>query len=431
MPSAVDLRFVWRDTALPGLAVMLDPERFVASLRPFFPEPCLVAPRIEYVRYKPTKNCVVAYRVGSAGNELEIYAKAHPAVRLGAGDDRRLGPRRLVLEDGSVMVSVFPRDPRLRALAALGDADTTRRWLTELLPDRQDLWGADVMRLRYMPERRYVGQLTHENRGEAALKVYIEREYESVRAPKGFESRGPLRLAKRLGHSDVHRTVVLEWLSGRSLHQAIADADFPIAVMSTVGASLAEFHRQQPIGLHTLTREAEITTLSALAANLSFLMPHLAGRFAAVASHLGKRLVSTRASIAQPIHGDFYAKQVVFGDDRVGILDLDRAAFGDRAADLGQFLAHLERDTVEGRLSQARLQTLRAALLDGYQAAMGESVERLPLHTATALLRLTPDPFRFWQPDWPRRIEAILERVSELEGLATGSEGDRSPGSGH
>src|SRR5207249_10456974 len=203
MLSAADAQFVRRDSALPGLATMLDPEAFAGALAPIIPAigPC--SARIEYVRYKPGKNCIVAYRVGVSGMEVKLYAEAHPAFRRSPPAPRPLGPKRIVLQEAAITVSTFPTDGKLKAVAELVDPKSRSRVLREVVPERPDLWGGILEDLRYMPERRYVAQLLAGAAVQASLKVYVEREYETSRSAMTFEARGPLRIARRLGRADV------------------------------------------------------------------------------------------------------------------------------------------------------------------------------------------------------------------------------------
>src|SRR5207247_1372337 len=220
MLSAADAQFVRRDSALPGLATMLDPEAFAGALAPFMPAIDPGSARIEYVRYKPGKSCIVAYRVGVAGMEVKLYAKAHPAFRRSPPAPRPLGPKRIVLQEGAITVSTFPTDGKLKAVAELVDPESRNRVLREVVPERPDL-----------------------------------------------------------------------------------------EAMARTGAALAELHSQQPAGLERLTRRAEGATLLSLSANLGFVLPHLSGRFDGLARRLADSLAE-ESPVYQPIHGDFYAKQV-------------------------------------------------------------------------------------------------------------------------
>ena len=65
------------------------------------------------------------------------------------------------------------------------------------------------------------------------------------------------------------------------------------------------------------------------------LLPELTERAADLAERIAGRL-SGLAPVRVPVHGDFSADQAVLGPDGVaGLIDLDSAALGDPAADLG------------------------------------------------------------------------------------------------
>ena len=205
-----------------------------------------------------------------------------------------------------------------------------------------------------------------------------------------------------------------EWLSGRLLSELVLDPAMDLEAMARTGAALAELHSQQPAGLDRLTRRAEGATLLSLSANLGFVLPHLSGRFDGLARRLADSLAE-ESPVYQPIHGDFYAKQVLLGENTVAFLDLDRAAYGDPAADLGLFVAHLEREALWGTLTAGRLEALRDALLEGYREATRRPIpSRLELYIGAGLFRLTPDPFRFRESSWPERTEAILDRSETI-----------------
>lgn len=418
-----DLDLVRRDTALPGLATLLDPDAFVAALRPSLPEACIERAQITYIRYKPGMNCLVAYQFEAAGGVVEVYAKAHgPDAKVKLRKAHKwssvpgpLGPGRIVLEDRAIVVSIFPNDSKLRELPYLTDVEARRRLLHELVPDQPDLWEGTVQSLRYKPERRFVAQLITKDGVRAALKIYAETGYKKPLAnAKVFESRGPLRLARLLGSLDRRRILAFEWLPGSLLIEAISDPKVEFEVVATVGAALAELHTQNPEGLAFLTREAETDILFELAAGLSFVCPQLARWTHDLARRLAAHLMQEPA-VNQPIHGDFYAKQVLLADDNVAFLDFDRAVCSDPAADLGNFIAHLERDVLRGDLPPSHVELLKNALLEGYGLAANCPIPaRVALYITAGLFRLAPDPFRYREPNWLERTEAILERAEAI-----------------
>src|SRR3972149_4862582 len=107
--------------------------------------------------------------------------------------------------------------------------------------------------------------------------------------------------------------------------------------------------------------------------------------------------------------------QVLLADDTVAFLDLDRAVCSDSAADLGLFIAHLERDALRGNISTSQVESLGNSLLEGYGFGVGLDIpSRIELYTAAGLLQLAPDPFRHREPNWPERTEATLDRVEGI-----------------
>ena len=300
MLSPPDAELARRDPAIPGLALLLNPEEFAAALRIALPEANVRTVKITYVRYKPRINCLVAYQFESAGAVVKVYAKAHgPDTEVKLRNARKrssfpgpLGPGRIVLEDRAIVVSIFPNDSKLKGLRGLGDKNKREDLLRELLPDHPEFWGGTVQSLRYKPERRYIAQLLTEDGARGVLRVYTESGYQLAQGnTKALRSRGPLRLARLLGRSDRHRILAYEWLSGYLLNDTISDPKLEFEKVANVGMALAELHVQNPEGLAYLKREAEAATLLEVATGIGFVCPHLARQAYDLAQRLGTHLV--------------------------------------------------------------------------------------------------------------------------------------------
>ena len=423
MLSPDDADLARRDSDIPGLGLLLDPTAFAEALRAALPDAGVGAAKARYVRYKPGTNCLVAYRIGFAGVETDVYAKAFRAGTRGKLRKARerlkphgsLGPGGTVLGDAVTAVFAFPNDYKLDTLTYLADATSRQRLFASLLPDRPDLWEASLRGLRYKPERRYVARMITQSGQSALLKLHAEGDYQVAScAATAFSSRGLLRVARRLGRSNHHRAVVLEWLPGRPLAEAIRAPRISPTVARTVGAALAELHMQSSQELEPLTREAEAASLLAAADAVAAVCPHLAES----AWDLVLRIASGLREVpyaARPIHGDFAADQVLLTGDGVAILDLDAAAQGDPARDLGSFAARLERDVLRGDLPAGLAAALTDALLEGYCAATGCDLPvHFGLYVAAGLLQVAPHAFRNREPDWPAQTQAILERAEEI-----------------
>jgi len=432
MLSPPDADLVRRERSLPGLAVLLDPEAFVRALRPHAPDADLREASITYIRYKPGTNCLLAYRLETREGPVTAYAKVHgrdAEVKLRKGREKErvsvpspLGPGRIVLEEIPAVVALFPNDGKMWALKELPDPAAWRKRLGKLFPERPDLWDSEARTLAYKPERRYVAQLVAGGEPRAVLKYYSEGGFAQADAnAAGFRSRGPLRVARRIGRSGRRRILAFEWLPGRLLSEAITDPEPDLEGIAAVGAALAELHGQDPGGLAESSRREEVEAWLALAEGIAFLHPSGEGRARSLARRLASLFPDDPATL-RPVHGDFYARQVLVDGGMASLLDLDRAVRGDPAADLGRFIGHLERDALRGAVPPGRVESVGTALLDGYRRASRSTLPSgVGPYVAAALLSLAPDPFRFREPDWPQRIEALLERAEAVldKGAAT------------
>ena len=424
MLSAADAALVRRDVALVGLGTLLDPEALLSAL---VTAPGIQAPtgaRITYIRYKRATNCVVGYEFEVNRMPVIAYAKARlprDADAVQKAWVRRtvsgpFGPGRVVLDVSAITVVVFPNDDKLKALTRLADSDGRVRLLRSLAGVPRVLARGALMRtLGYKPERRFVGEVSVAGRRLAALKFYAEQGYRAAaRAASAIASRGALRIAPLLGQSDEQHVLGFGWLEGALLSDVLREPLPQRSALATVGAALAELHGQTPAGLRPHSQSRDLAALWAAVDSVVVVCPHLARLVQPLARNLADH-VAAAAVERCPIHGDFYARQVVVGENSAGLLDLDRAYWGDPASDLGTFCAHLERDVLSGRLTRERAGFAREALLEGYGASGRHPSRRtLKAQTVARLLRLAPEPFRRHGPNWPEETEAIVERAAAI-----------------
>lgn len=424
LPSA-DRDIVRRDKDLPELATLLDPEAFVEAIKPHVPGFEPESARVVYLKYKPGTNCLAAYKVRVGGREVDVYAKTFGPdadVKIGNAVRRmekagRSSSGRIVLEDRAISVAFFPNDDKLKQLGKL--SKDRKKLMKAVVPDHPELWDGDLRPLRYKPERRYVAQVRVGGEPRATLKLYRENDYRTARwnaesFADSFKKGGPFRVADLLGSSGEYNAVAFEWQPGRPLGEALANPDERPGALRISGAALAELHSQPPDGLRRLDREDEGEVLASLVEPLVFNSPGLEGKIRAIAEALAEG-ISREASPMLPIHGDFYEDQVLIGDGAATILDLDEAASGDPAADLGLFTAHLEKDAMLGSFDREAVAPAADSLLEGYRDyGMDMNPERVRLYTAVGLFRLAPHPFRTREPEWPRLTREFLDRAEKL-----------------
>ncbi len=417
-----DIEIARRDSAIPGLGLLLDPEAFSIALGAAFPEANITTVRARYVRYKPGTNCLIAYRLQSDGMEIDVYAKA---FRVDAFSKLRkmgeqfkahtpLGTGGAILDDVLIAVFPFPNDYKLSTMASLVNNKTRRRLFTTVFPDQPEWWDAKLRTLRYKPERRYVAQIITREGKLALLKVYTESNYAAAnRGSIAFVSQEPLRVAQQLGHFDNHCALVLEWLPGYSLTES-AVSRFALDKVRAVGEALACVHAQNPKGLGFISREMEVKALSAAANAVTAVYPLLADKAHNLATHVAERLKSIPFD-ARPIHGDFDTDQVLVSEEGVAILDFDEAALGDPVVDLGFFAARLEWAALRGDLSMSQAKALTENLLEGYCFKAGcDLPAHFSLYKAVGLLRIAPHPFRNRFSDWLEQTQAIFDQIGVI-----------------
>jgi hypothetical protein len=426
MLSPADAALAQRDPALPGLATLLDAPAFADVLRRVWPDAAIRDARPCYVRYKPGTSCVVAYDVATTQGEVAVYGKAFSGGRRSTVAAARalhnvpgpLGGSGCVLGDRQIVVFVAPHDPSLPALVALDASHTRPQFLQTLLPEHPDLWNATVRRLRYKPERRFVAQLLTDQGAGAVVKLYTRSEYRAaVAGATAYASAHNVRLARLIGRSDRECVLVWEWLPGQQLTALMDQPDACRSTLVRVGSALAELHAQ-PASFRLATHVYDPIMPIVAARSVAVLHPALAAHAKRVAFRLTEVLPAT-TSHRSSIHGDFYADQVLVSDQGVAILDLDNAAIGDPAVDVGSFAAHAIREALNEPARSVDPDDVTGMLLEGY-AMQRHDAQRgsIQAHTAAGLLRLAVEPFRRREPDWPERIAMLLQRAEEMSRYA-------------
>ncbi len=422
MLTLAEVDLARRDVALPGLAMVLDPEAFLEALRAVVRLPLNMA-RVAYVKYRPEKYCRASYRVVVDGAECDLDVQAcRPEdvdswrrAENGEIASTRLGFGRLVLADRSVLVTAFPNDTKLKQVSRLTDPEERPTLLREVLPGRPECWQGELRGLRYWPGRRYSAELRAIDGSRVLLKAYTRRGYHRARRnAEAFRSRGPLRVARLLGYSNTHRLLAFEWLPGRMLSECNEAPGVDWRAIVDTGAALAELHTQPTDGLESWTRNDEKTYFFSLAREIEFLRPGLADRARALAYRLAAWLDGA-PPVQLPVHGDFSDAQVLVDGREASIVDLDSACRGDPADDLGSLAAQWEIHALTGKLSRSHAETMEDALMNGYRrSSIRSPMERLAPYKASGLLRRVRFAFRARRADWPEITEAALARAEAI-----------------
>lgn len=350
MLSQADLELIARDPALPGLALVLDPDAVAARL----------GGRAEplHLRYKPGRSCVATFDT-SGGIRMLRAVTARRFAKLA---------RRGHWPEGA---ELWPEDA-VAVMRPEHDRSIVSPTAT----------GAEL--LRFKPERRVVWRTEG-----GTMKALTPDAFPRAQAGADFGAKVLL--------ADPDRALLeTGWVEGTP-----ADRAHDPATHHAIGARLAELHRTPS----TLPPLPPLEVPPALT-DLAELLPDLAQRIAQASDRLTLALAMVPRDDAT-CHGDFSADQAIVGDS-VRFIDWDRAGKGEPARDIGTYLARLER---EGRddLAPAFLQGY-GALPDGVAACHAAALAAL----ATEPFRLREPDWHDRTLALLDRIEALIPATDPL-----------------
>ena len=362
MPHLAELALWAADTALPHLRQVMDADSVSQLLG--------IGVSRKYIRYKPGFAAIALYQAGNSmvcvetmADEKKLADKSYgswPKGQLGIG---------CRMEEGFV-VWEFPCD---RVLASISSLDLDA-----------------IQVLAYKPQRRLTIR-----QDDRLVKFYTKDDYAVIKGKsKTLRPGGPISIQSRVEKCRALRSVTHEWLEGVALNdESIRDN------LHSVGAALASFHKGKGKELPRLTRNDEVASMGAAAEFASCVLPEIRPRVDRLALQLAETL-HKRPFKGGPIHGDLAAAQMVVGE-QIGFVDVDRAAIGDPAYDIGTLIA---------KCAFSSSETIR--LLDAYIESFME-VPNIALQTACAYLRCLPDSFKSGRADWPEKTIACLQTAEK------------------
>ena len=416
-----DHLLVKREISIPGFRYLLNRNRLSLLLQSTCGISGLEDLRLDYLRYKPGMNCIARFEYAVDGKWSHGYAKAFGSdagVKLQkAREQANLtgppGTGRVTLQKEQILICFFPHDGKLRAMSRLMEPVLRADLLSRIFKSQSGWENATFSTLNYKPERRFVARCTNLAGDSATLKFYSTAEFKKVRRfRKRLRDSEGVRIPRWIGGSKAHHVLAYAWLPGSTLRELIATGE--LATVNAAGEAIAHFHKGAQPGLKHLEHGGLASSLGALAHELAILMPELADPAGRLSQQLGRWWLE-QDDPRVPIHGDFYDKQVVVGDEGVSLIDSDNAHLGNPLSDIGCFVAHLERLAINQQMASADMTAVTDAFMNGYRI-INPSVNTSDLnrHIAFNLFRLIHNPFRDRVEDWPTQTAELLKRCNDL-----------------
>jgi Ser/Thr protein kinase RdoA (MazF antagonist) len=417
MLLAADADLIARDSNLPGLRILLDPELFCEIIQEQLPSVHLNSIQPSYLRYKPGTSCLAGYQVMVNGLAIDLHATAYRSKeqpKLLKSKKREVfnptfGAGVLLFPETAILVSIFPNDRKLKSLAKLNSNEFRKASFQKIFEKRPDLLDSELAKLRYKPERRYVSKLSINGEPKCVLKCYLESDFFNIRSnARIFRSSEKVRVPRKIAHSKKNFWIVYEWMEGHPLDMQQTSLE----IFRNVGSALAELHGNQPEEIRHLTRERMVKQMIDQVDDLCVLYPD-SEQF--IRQTVGRVAVQLHKESFDwgPTHGDFNATQVLQKEDCIAFLDLDEVVYTDVSTDLGNFIANLERDALLKKISLERATAIGEAFLDGYRRTRNTSQSVEP-YTALGLFKLISEPFRLRSANWYEQGKAILQRIQAI-----------------
>ncbi len=223
----------------------------------------------------------------------------------------------------------------------------------------------------------------------------------------GFDVKSSIRIPKLIVYLGEWNALFMEDVDAVSL--SMLSGDYLVNGLQRAGQALNKLH-SAPIHLdHQHTVDDEIELLRERVNFVSLLVPELGDAVTKTLLDVTNRLNQCRQFESTPVHRDFYEKQILIDGDQTILLDFDTLCMSDPALDVGNFIAHLTLNSLQGNFNVAGADDIFNDAYDPSQSS--EFRERVAAYTQSSLLRLAC-LYAIW-PRWRHVCEPLLEFASD------------------
>jgi Ser/Thr protein kinase RdoA (MazF antagonist) len=378
------------DPAVPQRDILVDPDEMARRLSTRIgldgSLQILSCERV-FVSYTVGKRVRVVYRIQTEGEEHHIAASSFRSTRrseraFGKAMElaTRTGPLRPVVHDPelSSVLWTFPNDRRISNLPVVADVapDLMRladgQWTRSCLVDYYPETSAVV---RCLDDSNTVVGFAKVHAGEEGNRTHRAQQA-LVRAAKG----SGMRLARPLGYSERHQTLVVEPMIGRSMRQ-LEGADL-LTGLHAYGAALATLHSLPVVDMPVNPR-TPLERLRRKAPSIGRVWPDVESLTSELVGELSARW-GEAAGVPVLVHGDTNENNALLHAGRVGLIDFDRASLGSAGSDIGNFVALLRYFRSLALITAAAQRIRENAFLSGY-ASVRTPPDRSSLHVHIAI----------------------------------------------
>lgn len=449
------MRVVPADPALPALQ-----DLFPASGAPEFVcqavkemagvdvEP--VQGRIAYVRYRPTRSCVISWSFAApSGRSLlvsgRMFHNDHGGAIAGRRAYRRLAeaassaiddldvicPYRY-LPERRLLLQLFPLDRRLPALSmagreswmrdsllpSLGGRSAGPERIVEATPLNYKPWRRCVYQYHVESEdgwRSYFGKMYRDDRGRQMLGWLrtVHAELAAGQAPwRTVEPVAYLPDAKMLLLQGVEKGVELK----TRLKDAMEDRRIKDRLreqMVRMAEGLGPFQRTTLGGLPPLLPRDLVRRYERQAESVPDVAPDLARSLAEQFRRLEAEAARLPPETVVPTHGAFRHDQFIVADDKLVAIDLDTLCASGASADAGNFLGYLDVTAVRRRHLRPVIEECKAVFRDAAYGQPFVNREWLAWYWAASHVKKALRSFFSLDRKWSTTVTELLQLAEE------------------
>jgi aminoglycoside phosphotransferase (APT) family kinase protein len=158
---------------------------------------------------------------------------------------------------------------------------------------------------------------------------------------QGFAGEDRLRIPRPFDLLPDQNLILQESARGAKLTGYLGNnTETSITYARMAGLWLAKLHAIKVSPAVPCSYGAELSSLDLFVRELNAVQPSLLARVQKLAEAIRRRLISCTDGTASLVHGDYHPEHIFVADDSITVIDFERFGCGDRAKDVGSFLAH-------------------------------------------------------------------------------------------
>lgn len=401
---------------LPHLPALLDEAAMRGILGAALPEIGIEQCRVQRVKYRPGRNCLITWQAKMEGRDREEILGYVMACRKGESarvfEEAARGAVHLAALDA--VLWPFPQDRKLRGIEMLADPS---RIEAEIVPEiARPNSEFKFEPIQYAAERSCTVRLRlPRERVTAYGKFYLPGEAGPVwRAIQAIWQSGGIAIPEPLAFHRSSESLWLKEVSGKSLDRFDPEDAATWQFHARTGATLAALHRMRIDGLPAMTAGDVARKLDAAVELVARARPDLEERLRRLADRLSANTITARSGIVATLHGDLHLKNIFVGEDgEIALIDLDNLCAGDPLIDLGSFIAYLYFRAMSGGRPIGEAERIAQAIVGGY----GDAPDRPALNRQIALALISERAYRCLTRMKQDRFHLIGPLLDLAEGL--------------